>query len=664
MQIRNNDKKGIILLAGVLIYSLLTVGVTAYAGEEQKQMYGIGSTSKVIVSASVMKLAEEGKIDLDAPLTDYIPEFEMADGRYKKITPRMLLNHSSGLQGSTLVNAMLLGDADTDNHDHLLERLKTQRLKAEPGAWSVYCNDGFTLAEILVERISHMSYTRYLEETLAKPLGLSNLKTPQSRLEDGRLAAVFDGTTGKELPPEYPNVIGSGGVYATAEDLCRLSAIFMHGDGDGNQVLSRETLLAMEEDAYGVQINPEGRDSTLSYGLGWDSVNTYPFHRYGIKALTKGGDTSYYHASLTVLPEENISCAVLSSGGSSTLNQLAVQEILMEYLEEINRIDRKEEDPFGKTKELAAGAVTKEVQDISGWYAGMDMLQAKAEADGTLRLSGKGLKEGISQTYHYKEDGRFYSSSGDYINTTGELSRGSDGRIGKTALEWKTGVEGNCYLYATIYETYPGLGSTVASLPIAQRVEEIAEQEKAMEAWEKRQGREYYLVSDKYSSTAYSTNFMAKVKVLQEPEGYLLFEQANMPMAAIKDDSHADSFLQIPGQAGRDLCDYQIVEQEGREYLDTGIARMISEDFVEPLPDQGTVIAIGEDGEAVWFRTSGQQVVIDVPEQGAFYIYHHGGREMTCISSSYVLDRGTEIRLPQDGRMVFVGGAGVEFRVR
>lgn len=658
---RMHDRKTIGLLAGILLCGAVMGITTAHGEEEQERMYGIGSTSKVFVSASVMKLSEEGRINLDAPLTDYLPEFEMKDSRYRKITPRMLLNHSSGLQGSTLTNAMLLGEKDTDNHDHLLERLKTQRLKGEPGAWAVYCNDGFTLAEILVERVSGMTYTEYLEKEMWDPLGIEHVKTPQSQLKDGCLASIYDRNTGKELPPEYPNVIGSGGLFATAEDLCRLSAIFMHGDGGGSSFLSKESLEAMETDRYSSQTNPDGRDSAWSYGLGWDSVSGYPFHRYGIKALTKGGSTSYYRSSLTVLPEENISCAVLTSGGDSGLNQIVVQEIMMEYLEEIGRIQRKEEHPFAAGDEAAAASVPDDLLKYGGWYAGRDMMEVEIKKNGTLSLSSRGLKEGITQTYQYGNDGRFYGISGDYLNTMGELERGSNGKIGRTALEFLTDGQGKTYLTAATYESYPGLGSTADYLPVAEKVEERQAEEALMEAWEERQGKEYYLVNETYSSTAYSTNFSAKVKVLSKPAGYLLFEQSMMAMARLTEADKAEFFLELPGQMGRDLYDYRIIRENGKEYLDSGSARMIADENLEMLPDPGEDIIIGQDGEAIWFLTAGQQVEIHVPEKGAFYVYNHGGREMTCVSSSYVLEPGQNILLPRDGRIAFVGEPGVKF---
>ena len=76
-------------------------------------VYGIASISKMFTTAAVMKLVEAGKIDLDQPVVNYIPEFTMKDARYKDITVRMLLNHSSGLMGGDLANALLFDDADT-----------------------------------------------------------------------------------------------------------------------------------------------------------------------------------------------------------------------------------------------------------------------------------------------------------------------------------------------------------------------------------------------------------------------------------------------------------------------------------------------------------------------------------------------------------------------
>lgn len=636
------------------------VGVQAAA---EPLMYGIGSTSKVVTAAAVMRLADEGKLDLKKPLITYIPEFEMADERYRRITPEMLLDHSSGLPGSTLNNAMLLGDNDTENHDMLLARLKKQRLKSDPGDIQVYCNDGFTLAEILVERVTGLSFTEYIDREFSENLGLTQFKTPQSGNLSGRLAKIYDEGTGEELPPEHANVIGSGGIYATAMDICRFSEIFMKNRAGKAGLLSDGALLAMETSRYNEEINPNGYDTTLSYGLGWDSVETYPFSRYGIKALVKGGDTNFYHGSLTVLPEENISCAVLTSGGSSTLNQLAVQEIVMTYLDEVQRIERGDEESVSR-----GGEEGLNLAERSGWYAGSDLLKLSVSGEGEMTVASEGSGRRREQVYRLGEDGGFYSTDGSYISASGELSKGSGGRIGRTRLSFQKGKKGREYLMAESMEVYPGLGRVATYLPVGTRYTRNVPAETAVSAWKALDGQEYYLLSEKYTSSAWLKRFMVKPLLLDEPRGILSFENLELRMAEVTDEAHARFFTEVPGQAGRDLNDYTRTEENEKQYLESGSYRYIAAADAEAFPDADSERTIGADGEAVWFTTGDRNqkrpVIIEKPENGAWYVYDHTGRDMKCVSSSWTLSEDRPFYLPEDGRVVLVGEAGAAFTIR
>ena len=279
-----------------------------------ENLFGIGSTSKMFTTAAMMRLADQGKVDLDCPVTDYIPEFTMADERYQDITVRMLLNHSSGLMGSTYGNGFLFDDADTQAHDTLLDDLATQTLKADPGAFSVYCNDGFTLAEIVIERVSGMSFTDFIHQEITGPLSMAHTKTMQDDFDRSSIVRTYNPyTPEQETPTDAVNIIGTGGVYATAEDLCRFAQIFT-GEADVLTDASREATFHKEY-ADGQWLDVE--NNTVGYGLGWDSGDLYPFNLYGIQAVTKGGDTLLMHNSLIVLPEYGLSAAVSSSGGSS-----------------------------------------------------------------------------------------------------------------------------------------------------------------------------------------------------------------------------------------------------------------------------------------------------------------------------------------------------------
>ena len=77
------------------------------ANRDTEYVYCVGSVSKIYSTAAVMRLADEGKVMLDAPVTDYIPEFRMVDPRYRDITVRMLMDHTSGLMGSVYAEGQL-----------------------------------------------------------------------------------------------------------------------------------------------------------------------------------------------------------------------------------------------------------------------------------------------------------------------------------------------------------------------------------------------------------------------------------------------------------------------------------------------------------------------------------------------------------------------------
>jgi len=93
-----------IMQHGKLVYSE-GIGVADRARNrpvDPHTRFNVGSVAKMFAAASILLLVEEGKVDLDAPITRYIPEFTMADPRYRAITVRMLLNHSAGLPAVTI----------------------------------------------------------------------------------------------------------------------------------------------------------------------------------------------------------------------------------------------------------------------------------------------------------------------------------------------------------------------------------------------------------------------------------------------------------------------------------------------------------------------------------------------------------------------------------
>ena len=283
----------------------------------------IGSVSKTYTAVAIMQLADQGKLEIDKPVTEYLPEFTMADPRYKDITVRMLLNHSSGIMGTTAGDFMLNDDRDQATHDTLLQELRTQRLKADPGDFAAYCNDGFTLAELVVEAVSGQSFTEYVEQHICKPIGAEQTGTPWNAYRTEEQVPIFI-RGNVAYAADYCMAIGSGGILSTARELCSFGSTFFKGD---TRLLSEQAKREMMQCTMPA-------DYEDGYGLGFDSVSFSDYEAAGVKVVAKGGDVQQQHAALVVAPDEEISVAVLSAGGGSMYNELLAMKLMDIALDE------------------------------------------------------------------------------------------------------------------------------------------------------------------------------------------------------------------------------------------------------------------------------------------------------------------------------------------
>ena len=214
----------------------------------------------------------------------------LQDGRRActEITVRMLLNHSSGLPWATIANGFLLNDPDTLAADTLLEELSTQTLKADPGAFSVYCNDGFTLAELVVEAVSGRSFDVLRAPGILSPPGLQDTWFPGEDF-DQSLPSGEDLLRGGRDPRSAPETVGStgtGGIYATASDLAPSAERCSVRTG-----LSADAIAASMADEYARGIWP--RTTRMWSPTDWAGTASTGTHlpTAAFRPWTKGGDT-------------------------------------------------------------------------------------------------------------------------------------------------------------------------------------------------------------------------------------------------------------------------------------------------------------------------------------------------------------------------------------
>lgn len=617
---------------------VLTGSCGSYSRTENRALtddilYGIGSVRKIYTTVAVMQLVEAGRVSLDAPVTRYLKDFKMADERYRQITVRMLLNHSSGLMGSHFENAMLFGDADPVAADSLLEQLSTQRLKADPGAYSVYCNDGFTLAELVVEAVTGMEFMDYVRTRILKPAGLENTFAPGDTFDTGRLAKTYRGADTRALPQDCLNLVGTGGIYATASDLAAFGGALI-----GTKLLRQSSLNAMAAPEYDRGIWPDtDAPDALRYGLGWDAVEWLPFSQSGIQALVKGGDTLRYHAGLVVIPEYHMAAAVLSSGGASTYNEMTAAQMLAAALK-ARGVVLDESLPL--LPEAAPAAMPAELTENAGYY-GSTAAQYRVDVtdDGTLTMRVLTMPSVPAQAFTYCDDGTFRDTTG------------------QAALRFVKEANGQLYLYQQAVGLLPGLGMMPTANYAAVKLPENDITPEVQAAWDRYLSTSFLPMGEKYSSQTYLALADSTAQETAElVPGYV-------GASRIVDSTSALYELQIPGANGRDGQDIHVYEQSGTTWMDVNGALYMSAEGAPVLytgPDSYSTVQ--ENGYARWYRVggnAGKSMTIRVPEDAGFWVYDTDGQ----VTASSVLWGDTRAELPQDGFVVFAGDPGARFHL-
>lgn len=629
------------VLAGVLSVMILPTAVMNINAEDINKphntndtLFSVASVSKMFVTAAAMQLADQGKIDIDAPVTDYLPEFRLADPRYKDITVRMLMNHRSGLMGSYYCDSMLLNDRSRLPHERFLKNISGERLKASPDEFGAYCNDGFHLLEILVERVSGESFTDYVEDHICKPLGMEQTGTPWNAFDTAEQTRVF--LNRKEYTPEYCLTIGEGGILSTADELSRFGSAFFSGN---NILLSDKAKAEMSKR----QSDDPYEDG---FGLGWDEVSISAYDEAGVKMVTKGGDLMMQHSELLVAPDEKISVGIVSAGGSSSYNTELAMALMDIALEEKGiSISRSRTD----NKELL-GSVPEKYLKYEGIYA---------DPQSVFRLSfpdKKYMKISILTDTTKPDINFMYTSDDCFAQVIGNAEKGNVSQDAEHTIIGFAERKGKIYLTKSTVSGDDTFG--YLSYPVsysAQKIDENYVSESVQAAWDERDNKRYYLCNEMASSVSYSERPSFTLSIPDGVRGYM----NNMK---IKDSTHAESILDIPSSASRDQTDCEIITENGAEYivLDSVGQKFISEDAIPDLTADMTEVKLTS-GTASWYNTDRGMIMPDIPEKAAFYVYDSHDR-LTC--SSYMKNVGKTVALPPSGKIVFLGETGSTVSIR
>jgi len=290
-------------------------------------LFQIGSITKVFTATLVMRLEDEGRLSLDAPVIEYLPDLRLADADAReRITLRHLLTHTSGLEGD---HFNFVGPQYGFGDDAIWREIAdfpVLRQMTRPGELWAYCNAGFHLAGAIAARVTGQTYEATMREMLFEPLGL------ERTFLFAHEAIVYPVAVGhNQLPGGTPRVARvyprprschpAGAIISTVGDLLKFAHFHLDGGTvDGTQVLSAGSVAAMQ------QPQTVAGNFAEHYGLGW-ALHTLG----GERVVGHGGTTNGFQAQLQLVPTRDFAIAVLTN---SNRGSAAARRIIDGVIEE------------------------------------------------------------------------------------------------------------------------------------------------------------------------------------------------------------------------------------------------------------------------------------------------------------------------------------------
>src|SRR5580765_227200 len=254
-----------------------------------------GSISKLFTWTAVMQMVEQGKLDLDRDVNEYL-DFKIPAKFGKPITLRNIMTHTTGFeeQVKDLINEEGAPMATLRQHlaEHIPERI------FPPGTTPAYSNYGASLAGYIVERVSGRPFNDYITENIFKPLGMSRSTFAQPLPADLKpfMSSGYRSGSGKSKPFEIIEEAPAGALAATAADLSRfMIAHLQNGKFENTQILRPETATQMHSRQFGL--------SPVMNGM---CLGFYEESRHGHRIIGHGGDTIYFHSDLHLMPESGL----------------------------------------------------------------------------------------------------------------------------------------------------------------------------------------------------------------------------------------------------------------------------------------------------------------------------------------------------------------------
>lgn len=296
---------------------------------DENTLFQFGSTGKTFTATAMLRLVEEGQVDLDAPVRTYLPDFKLKDEEVAStVTVLQLFNHTAGWQGDMMDNT---GDGDDALQKYVDLMVKLEQSSPLGSAVS-YNNASLSVAGLIISRLTGKTYEQAIRELLIEPLGMEHtffftneimtrrFAVGHARADDGKITVARPWALPRGNSP-------AGGISANSKDQITW-ARFHLGDGtapDGTRLLKRETLDLMK------QPTAEMKGSALGdyVGISWLMRDID-----GVRLVGHGGTTNGQYSEFVTVPERNFALSSMTNCGpnGSRLNDALEKWALEHYL--------------------------------------------------------------------------------------------------------------------------------------------------------------------------------------------------------------------------------------------------------------------------------------------------------------------------------------------
>lgn len=356
-----------------------------------------GSISKLFTWTAVMQLVEEGKLNLDRDVNDYL-DFKIPPAFGKPITLRNIMTHTSGYQ-ETAKDLFVEQAGDLKPLGEYLQAHMPARI-FPPGEIPAYSNYATAMAGYIVQRVSGQAFNDYIEQHILKPLSMAHSTFVQP-LPDALKPLMSSGYVAATQPAKAYEIVQAfpaGSSAVSAEDMSHfMLAHLQDGQYEGARILKPETVALMHSRQFAY--NPALNGMCLGF---------YEETRNGHRIFGHGGDTVYFHSDLHLMPDQGIGFFVSynSAGKGEVDNRSELwHKILDRYF------------PYSPPAAAAVADPKADAEAVTGYYTSSrrsqtsilkvlsmaGQLKVASAADGTIVVDP--LKDTNGEVIHWQEVG-------------------------------------------------------------------------------------------------------------------------------------------------------------------------------------------------------------------------------------------------------------------